>query len=58
MKIIIIIKIILHNISFVEIIVGPKKPNLVPKINCTIFWNNYNICTIILDQKVPQRGSL
>jgi hypothetical protein len=30
-------RIILHNISFIKIVfVGPKKPNLIPKIKCTM----------------------
>ncbi len=45
----------LHNISFVKItIVGPKNIEL----NAPYFWNNYIICTIILDPKMFKRGSL
>ncbi len=50
MKIIIILKIILHNISFVKlIIVRFKNQNLYPKLNVSCFWNNYIKCTIILN---------
>ncbi len=59
MKIIIIIKIILHNISFVKIIIlGPKNQFSYPKLNVLYFWNNYIVCTIPLNLKLPQRGSL
>jgi len=59
MKFIVIFKIILHNISFVEIIVvRPKNQHWYPKLNVACFWNNYTICPIILDPKMPQRGSL
>ncbi len=58
MKFIIIIKIILHNINFVKIIiVGPKNQNQYFKLNVPYFWNNYIVCIIIVDPKVPQRGS-
>jgi hypothetical protein len=46
--------IILHNISFVNIIVvEPKNQNWYPKLNVPCFWNNYIVCVIILDPKVP-----
>jgi hypothetical protein len=56
MKIIIILKIILHHINFVKIIIiRPKNQNWYPKSNVPYFWNNYIICIIILDPKMPQR---
>jgi hypothetical protein len=59
MKFIINFKIILHNIDFVNlIIVRPKNQNWYLKLNVPCFWNNYAICTIILDPKMPQRESL
>jgi hypothetical protein len=49
---------ILHNISFVKIIVvEPKNQNWYSKLNVLCFWNNYIVHTIILDPKMPQRGS-
>jgi hypothetical protein len=55
-NLIIILKIILHNIIFVKIIiVRPKSQNWYPKLNVPSFWNNSTICIIILDPKVPQR---
>jgi hypothetical protein len=40
-------------------VVGPRaqKPKLIPKINIPYFWNNYIVCIIILNPKVPKRGS-
>jgi len=57
MKFIIILKIMLHNIIFVKIIIcKAQKLDLLPKLNKPCFWNNYIVCTIILDPKMPQRG--
>jgi len=36
-------------------IVGPKNQNCYAKLNVPCFWNNYIVCTIILNPKVPQR---
>ncbi len=50
---------ILHNINFEKIIiVGFKNQNWYPKLNAPCFWNNYTICTIILNPKMFQRESL
>jgi hypothetical protein len=46
----IIVKVILHNISFVKIIiVGPKDQIQYLKLNVPYFRNNYIVCIIILD---------
>jgi hypothetical protein len=53
MKFIISLIRMLHNINFVKItIVQPKNIEL----NALYFWNNYIICTIILDPKCSKGG--
>ncbi len=57
MKCIIFKLIILNNINYVRIIIiRPKNQNGYPKLNVPYFWNNYTICTIILNTKMLQRG--
>ncbi len=43
----------------VGVVVGPRaqKPKLIPQKNVPYFWNNYIVCIIILNPKVPKRGS-
>jgi hypothetical protein len=47
----------IDNINFVKItIVDSKNQNWYQEINVPYFWNNYTICIIILDPKLPKGG--
>jgi len=50
------LKNILHNINFVKMIIRrPKNQIWYPKLNVPCFWNNYIVCIIILNPKMPQK---
>jgi hypothetical protein len=55
MKIIIIIKLILCTINFVNIIIIEfENQNWYQKLNVSYFWNNYITCIIIINPKNAQ----